>query len=228
MQRQVEPEILDRIDPSDPRARRSRSDLRRVNGLMGHRQLMARALSGSIDGARVVELGSGDGTLLLGVARRLAAPRAPVRALLIDRAQLLSAESHAAFVENGWHVDAVAADVHEWLRTAPRQMADVMIANLFLHHFPDAQLRELLHEASRRTRRFLALEPRRSPVATLGAAALRFVGCNDVTRHDARVSVRAGFRGRELSALWPASEGWRIAERRVGPFTHMFEARRAA
>lgn len=228
MQRHVAPEILDRIDPSDPRARRSRRDLRRVNLLMGHRRLIGRALSGGIDGTRLVELGSGDGTLLLEVARGLAPPRAPVRALLIDRAPLISGDTRAAFASRGWQAEAAAVDVLEWLRDSPRETADVMIANLFLHHFSDAQLRDLLREAALRTTRFLAFEPRRSPAATLGAAALGFVGCNDVTRHDARVSVRAGFRDRELSALWPMREGWRIAEGRAGPFTHMFEASRAA
>jgi len=47
-----------------------------------------------------------------------------------------------------------------------------------------------------------------------------------VTRHDAVVSVRAGFRGGELAALWPRGEGWTIEERARGPFGHAFVARR--
>jgi hypothetical protein len=51
------------------------------------------------------------------------------------------------------------------------------------------------------------------------------LGANDVTRHDAVASVRAGFRGRELCGLWPKSApGWRLGEHGVFPFTHLFHA----
>ncbi len=69
--RSLQPEILDRLDVGDPRAIQSRRDLQKVNALMGHSRFLARALRGSIAGSLLVELGSGDGTLLLKVARRL-------------------------------------------------------------------------------------------------------------------------------------------------------------
>jgi hypothetical protein len=46
-----------------------------------------------------------------------------------------------------------------------------------------------------------------------------------VTRYDAPVSVRAGFRGQELSRLWPQS-GWTLREQPARLFTHAFAARR--
>jgi hypothetical protein len=49
-----------------------------------------------------------------------------------------------------------------------------------------------------------------------------------VTRHDAVVSVRAGFSGRELSQLWPRAPGWRLDERPQAPFSHLFTARHAS
>jgi hypothetical protein len=52
------------------------------------------------------------------------------------------------------------------------------------------------------------------------------IGCNGVTQYDARVSVRAGFAGNELSALWPASGDWRLTERPAGLFSHLFVAQR--
>jgi hypothetical protein len=52
------------------------------------------------------------------------------------------------------------------------------------------------------------------------------VGCNDVTRHDAVVSVRAGFAGKELSPLWPEAPDWELAEHAAGSFSHLFIARR--
>jgi hypothetical protein len=55
---------------------------------------------------------------------------------------------------------------------------------------------------------------------------LGLIGANGVTRHDAAVSVRAGFKGGELSALWPANPRWRLRERRAGLFSHLFLAQR--
>jgi hypothetical protein len=49
------------------------------------------------------------------------------------------------------------------------------------------------------------------------------LGCNAVTRHDAVVSVRAGFAGKELSAAWPPG-AWQLEERVAWPFTHLFVA----
>ena len=39
---------------------------------------------------------------------------------------------------------------------------------------------------------------------------------------------RAGFAGRELSALWPDEAGWQLDERPAAPFSHLFVARRDA
>jgi hypothetical protein len=104
---------------------------------------------------------------------------------------------------------------------------DVAIANLFLHPFRDRDLAELLRQSASQTRRFIACEPRRSLAGAAGASLLGLVGCNSVTRHDARVSVRAGVRDHELSALWPRDPRWRLRERRRGPFTHTFVAEAA-
>jgi hypothetical protein len=53
---------------------------------------------------------------------------------------------------------------------------------------------------------------------------LPLIGCNGVTRHDADVSVRAGFRARELTDLWPAAGDWHLREAPCGLFSHNFLA----
>jgi len=55
---------------------------------------------------------------------------------------------------------------------------------------------------------------------------LWLIGCGPVTRHDGRISIRAGFAGSELSALWPDKKNWELVERPVGLFSHLFTARR--
>ena len=78
--RRVTPEILDDLPASDPRARRSRADLRRMNRIMAAVTLaQARRSTPRRPRARaaLVELGAGDGTLALRLARSLAHARGP-------------------------------------------------------------------------------------------------------------------------------------------------------
>jgi len=227
VRRDVQPEILDRLPADDPRAIQSRRDLRKVNAFMGHAGLVARELRrGASMPQRLVELGAGDGTLLLRVAQRLGRPAARVRAVLVDASPSLGPDTRAAFEAAGWDVEAQQADVFDWLSRPGTEPADVMLANLFLHHFREPELSTLLAKISRQSRRFIACEPRRSPTALAGASLLVLIGCNEVTRHDGEISVRAGFRDHELSELWPNDAGWRLVESRAGLFTHFFAASR--
>jgi hypothetical protein len=73
---------------------------------------------------------------------------------------------------------------------------------------------------------FVAVEPRRSARGLLFSRLLGFIGCNRVTRHDAPISVRAGFAGQELSQLWPTGRDWSLQERPAGWFSHLFVAQR--
>ena len=101
---------------------------------------------------------------------------------------------------------------------------EVVIANLFAHHFHDLKLAALLSGVARHAQVFIAVEPRRSFWALGFSRLVGLVGCNRITRHDAPVSVRAGFSGSELSQLWPYAADWHLEERRAGPFSHLFMA----
>ena len=229
MKRLVEPEWLDELPPDDPRAVRSRKDLRRVNRLMRHAEIIAQHLATSelkpADG-QIVELGAGDGTLLLRVAQRLAARWPAMKVVLVDQQSLVDAETRDGFHTLGWEMDSVKAAVFDWLRSDARNGNEVIIANLFLHHFPDQRLSELLHHAAGKTKLFVACEPRRSPLPLTASHLLFLLGCNSVTRHDAVISVRAGFKGNELSTLWPNDGRWQLSERATGLFSHVFTAAR--
>jgi len=226
--RRIEPEWLDTLPHEDADATRSRRDLQRLNAWMFQTGILRRLVARLAGGAAprvIVDLGAGDGTFLLGVARRLAPAWRDVRAILVDRQTLLTSETRAGFEALGWRAEPVAAEVFEFLAHARPGSADLVIANLFLHHFADDDLARLLVRAARLAPRFAACEPRRSPLALAGSRAVWMLGCNRVTRHDAVVSVRAGFRGSELSSLWPADQGWRLREAPAGLFTHCFAAR---
>jgi hypothetical protein len=91
---------------------------------------------------RIVELGAGDGTFLLRLARKRAPRRPQVEAVLVDRQPLVKAETKAAFAALGWEMETVSTDALTWLARPNGPSADLMIANLFLHHFPDEQIVE--------------------------------------------------------------------------------------
>ena len=66
----------------------------------------------------------------------------------------------------------------------------------------------------------------RSLASLLFSRLLALIGCNSITRHDAVVSVRAGFREQELSRLWPADTSWLLEERPANWCSHLFIAKR--
>ena len=57
-----------------------------------------------------------------------------------------------------------------------------------------------------------------------GSHLIGLLGAGPVTREDAVLSVRAGFRARELSDLWPNRENWILHEYPAGLFSHCFLA----
>jgi len=231
MDRCVKPEMLDELPPDDPRAAWSRNDLARINAWMGNCGIMARTLRATCPGPkprRMVELGAGDGRFLLRVARRLSLEWEGTGAVLLDRQHVVSPETRRGFAGVGWRPETVKRDVFDWLNPPAVPPCDAMVANLFLHHFSEAQLAGLLRGAARRAKVFIAIEPRRSAWPLAFSRLLWMLGCNRVTRHDAPVSVRAGFAGRELSGLWPADGGWSLVERRAGWCSHLFVAQRMA
>lgn len=232
MPRRVQDELLDELPGDDPRAVRSRRDLQRINRLMGSATILLRALDGHAGAppTRLVELGSGDGRLLLRVARARCKAWPGVQISLVDRQPCVSAETLAEFHALGWPVEVLALDVFEWLAQAQAAPVDVVLANLFVHHFDGERLQQLLEGLARRCRSFVCNEPRRSPIALFGSHLLGLIGCNAITRHDAVLSVHAGFRAGELSALWPRATrpSWQLHEREAGLFGHLFVATQSA
>ena len=194
---------------------------------MRNHAIMAKTLRTALNGyapKRITDLGAGDGHFLTRVAKKVS-PRWPgVSVTLVDNQKVMSSQALALFTPLGWRVELVEADVLEWLSAATG--LDVVVANLFLHHFEDPQLAKLFRAIADRARLLVAIEPHRAPWPLFCCRLLWAIGCNSVTRHDAAISVRAGFSGQELSALWPKDGGWQLTERRTGLFSHLFVAER--
>ena len=192
--------------------------------------MLRSVLESALDGAkvtRIVELGAGDGGVMLWLARRLAKRWPRVEVVMVDRHDIVSLQTHEEFSALGWCLRIAEVDVFEWL-AAPGEPIDAIVCNLFLHHFTNDRIPGLLEAAASRTGVFAATEPRRARVPRAFSQLAGCIGCNRVTRHDIVVSVEAGFAARELSALWPAGAAWDLEERAAGLFTHVFLAKRRA
>jgi predicted nicotinamide N-methyase len=237
--RLVLPEVLDSLHSHDPMAVQSRRDLRTVHRAMGTRRILLRALAKLRNTwpthrpLRLLELGAGDGTQLLEVARTLKPGWPAVELTLLDQQPLLSPTTKEAYRALGWNAQACVGDVFDvalW-RSDPAfatvRRWDLVLVNLFLHHFDDAPLHGLLSHMAASADRVLACEPRRAKLALWGSRLIGVLGVNAVTRTDAVLSVQAGFRGQEISDRWPAANPtWCLREYPAGMFSQVFSAQR--
>lgn len=225
MERRLAPEILDGLPATDPRAQRSRRDLRIINRLLGsgrwicnhlslprgnhlslprpHSERRCNHLSLTEGSGRVVEPGAGDGQL---------------------GKELLRVEPGLRYCGVDW-VDR-PADLPEALGWRCGDLRDpghyaeavLVVGRLVLHHLSAEELRELgVSWTQAGVRRILLVEPRRARLHEYQLAAGRVLGFHEVTLHDGAVSIRAGFRGEELPQLLGLDRGsgcwrWRVEE----------------
>jgi hypothetical protein len=200
-QRLITAEILDSMDPGDPRAIRSRRDLRIVNAFLGNSRWIVSQLhrhgTQSCDG--IVELGAGEGFL----CRRMreAFPRTLVTGLDF-------AARPAGLPEN---IQWEQGDFRDALARIQQTTGQVCVGSLILHHFSTGELDTLTPLLSR----FSCLvfcEPFRGNLPLLLSKLVSpFAG--EVTRHDMPASIRAGFRIGELPLLLGLdATSWRIHE----------------
>ena len=239
--RTVLPELLDDLGSQDPDAQRSRKDLQRLHRIMGTQKILLDALrkmpmrrphTASGLPLQMLEIGAGDGSLMLGVAHGLKGAWPDVSLTLLDRLNLLEPTTVKRYATARWSAHAAVGDVIDWAQpdpvvapTPPQARWDLIVANLFLHHFEGPQLTALLAAIAERANCFIACEPRRGWLALAGSHLVGVIGANAVTRQDAVLSVHAGFRQQELGSLWPDPERqWTTKEYSAGMFSHCFSA----
>lgn len=197
MNRILETELLDHLDPADSGAVRSRRDLRFLDLFLGNSRWILRALQRIQDRCnKFVELGAGEGRLCSCV--HAVNPGSEITGLdLIERPRDLPPSIR-------W----VSGD---FLETLPGVEAEACYGSLILHHLDAAALGHLGREF-RRFSFLLFSEPYRGMVP-LRLAGLSSPLFGEITRHDMPASIRAGFRKGELAALLSLDTArWEIRE----------------
>jgi hypothetical protein len=146
--------------------------------------------------------------------------------ILVDHQNAIDAAVLSSLRAKTFAPRVIEATAEHWLQQMPAEPGTWALANLFLHHFPEEDLKQMLSMLADKTDVCCACEPHRDRASRTAARLLWAIGAGPVTRHDAVVSVEAGFRSQELSTLWPSAQGWSLLEQRVGCFSHLFLARR--
>ena len=114
---------------------------------MGTRSIVARGWQDLVSPGsvrlplRILEIGAGDGSLLLGVARATAPHWPPVQLTLLDRQDIVSPTTLAGYAELGWSAQVQVVDVLAWAARPDEEVPgtalprwDLITTTLFLHH----------------------------------------------------------------------------------------------
>ena len=219
--------------PPDPTGLRLRQDLRRLHRALGTATVLRRAIDRlglAAPPRRLLDLGGGDGTLLLRLARGSPPAWRGIEVTMLDPERLVSASTRAAFASVGWSLRTEPIELLDWAWEDRAGVFDLGLATLRLHRLdPDTRAR-LLPVLARRTMAFVACEPRRGVLTRLGGQLLpRLLGSGPVLREHALRGASSGLAGRELAADWPPAPGaWAVDEFPAGLFLHCFSAVRVA
>ncbi len=187
--RRIEPELLDHLPPEE--ARPNLADLVRINRHFGGHSVLRRAL-GQVAHAdqefTLLDVGAASGDSARLIAEMY--PRAKVTSLDSNEVNL-SAAPRPKIVANAFQLPFASNSF------------DFVVSSLFLHHFEDGAVMQLLtsfYAAARRAIIMCDLERHLVPWLFLPATKYLF-NWKKVTVHDGVISVRAAFRARELIEL---------------------------
>jgi 2-polyprenyl-3-methyl-5-hydroxy-6-metoxy-1,4-benzoquinol methylase len=207
--RNIEPELLADATPEQVAA--NLGDLRRLNRYFGGRQTLQTVLGPLLrPGSRVLDVGAASGDH--------AATFAQAKVVSID-----IAESHLRTAAG----DRVVADA--FVLPFAAKSFDIVMANLFLHHFEDAAIVSLLAQFARLARVAVVvndLERSRMAWSFLPLTA-PLLGWHPLTIHDGTVSVAAAFQPAELAALFDRAGLAGVQVRRHRPWFRLSAVWRA-
>lgn len=200
MERVTSLEWLDNDQGTPQQVRTSLEDLWRINrwlgGLGGCRRLLKPFLPGPGQPFRVLEVGSGSAHLAARLSEDLRRAGYDVRFVVTDRSAAHLRAGHP-WRSGLWPLAAEAPDL-----PFAAGAFDVVLSNLFLHHFSGEQAVRVLQAMAHAARRAVLvndLERHWLPYAFIRVAP--FFARSPITRHDGPASVRQAYTQDELKEL---------------------------
>jgi ubiquinone/menaquinone biosynthesis C-methylase UbiE len=201
--RVIKPEWLDSQSPDDATA--SLNDLVRINHMLGGHGVLLKTmegLAGREEGFTFLDVGAASGDM--GACLRDRYPGAVVTSFDYKTDHMATA------------ADPRVCGSAFQMPFGPRSF-DFVHCSLFLHHFQDPEIIELLRNFARVARRAVVLtDLERHPLAYYFLPLTKWIfGWDPITLHDGPISVEAAFHAGELQALAKAAG---LTEARV--YTH--------
>jgi SAM-dependent methyltransferase len=209
--RRLSDEYLDQASCGGTSLERELGYLRAINRLLSGTSLSLRAVrtatrSNPSTRPSLLDVGTGSGD----IARALAVSRGvEVDVTGLDRRAEMVAEARARTPADV-AVRFVEGDVFRLVEAFGERAFDLTHASLTLHHFPDGAVVEALRSMARVSRRAVIWNDLTRGPVQLAAVRIATLAATTSTRHDARVSVEAGFTRAEIDDL-AGRAGLRVA-----------------
>ncbi len=200
--RRLTPEMMDAPDADRDELRRALGYLRRLNARFGGVKATTSALEDAVrkdepDGViRILDIGTGLGDIPVAIATwaQDTGRRVHVTAVDAHETTLALAREHVGVRDD---IDLVCADARRLTDLYEPGSFDIAHASLFLHHLQDIEVLTVLRIMDRlSTRGVIWNDLVRSRLSSL-LAGVGTMRAPEMVRHDAIVSVQAGFTKRE-------------------------------
>jgi hypothetical protein len=202
--RSMEEEYIDSPQCEPQIVNRSHRFMRMVNRYLGGtgvvKAFVRRAAAEKGEGRlSILDIGSGTCDIAVAVARWARQRDIEVRFTCVEKRHEVCARGREAIARNGLaNIAVVQGDIFEY---EPEEMFDYAVGSMFFHHLTEAEIERLLVRLAKFVRNGVLIND-------LHRSFLNYAGClllwpvlgRDVL-HDALVSIRKGFRRRELEDM---------------------------
>lgn len=183
-ERSLEPEIMDSFAGPPEVARKFYRDLALIHRLMGNGDQIIRRLAEDRSFASVMDIGCGDGSLLLAIRDKLG----------IRDVTGVDLKPPDCMVPG---IRIVQADATQ----DPLPPCDAAVCMMMLHHLSDAEVVALIRNVGRSAKRFICLDLVRHPLPLALYTIFLCPMLSRVGASDGRQSIRRAFTGPELRDL---------------------------
>jgi len=201
--RVIKPEILDTLPEGHPDAERNRKEIYLLGKLSGNYRHAVKLLKAHHQpGDRILEIGAGTGELGKALTRK---SEELTHTLDYTGLDLWNRPPLWPQRWNWWQGDLLDFNGYPDY--------NVLLGNFILHQFDDNTLRDLFNRIRNNFRLIIFCETARHLLHVWQLRLAYLLGINYVTRHDAKVSIEAGFKAQELPSLLGLKDGnWSVKD----------------